>query len=178
VLDRFRAQSIGVGALTGSTLPMLSSTSSRTRLKILAISSGGGHWVQLLRVSKAFEHHEVAFATINVSYQSQVPHAKLYPIGDANRHEIIGLLKVACRILRVLQQERPDVIISTGAAPGYLALRLGRLFGAKTIWLESIANVEQLSMSGRRVGPYADLWLTQWPELARPEGPLYVGAVI
>jgi hypothetical protein len=70
------------------------------------------------------------------------------------------------------------VIISTGAAPGYFAVRLGRLLGAKSIWLDSIANVERVSMTGELVGPKADLWLTQWPHLALPTGPRYEGAVL
>lgn len=81
-------------------------------------------------------------------------------------------------LARIIWSERPDIIISTGAAPGYLALRLGRIMGARTIWLDSIANVEHLSMSGFRIGRSADLWLTQWPHLARPEGPHYEGAVL
>jgi hypothetical protein len=50
--------------------------------------------------------------------------------------------------------------------------------GSKTIWIDSIANVESMSMTGQKVGRFADMWLTQWPHLARPEGPFYVGAVL
>ncbi|MCI5150914.1 MAG: UDP-N-acetylglucosamine--LPS N-acetylglucosamine transferase, partial [Candidatus Electrothrix sp. MAN1_4] len=50
--------------------------------------------------------------------------------------------------------------------------------GARTIWIDSIANSDKLSMSGQKVGKYADLWLTQWEHLARPEGPHYHGTVI
>ena len=74
--------------------------------------------------------------------------------------------------------EKPDIVITTGAAPGYLALRLARLIHARTVWLDSIANVDQLSLSGLKVGRYADLWLTQWPHLAKPEGPHYAGSVL
>jgi hypothetical protein len=78
----------------------------------------------------------------------------------------------------IVFKERPDVIISTGAAPGYIAIRLGKLFGARSIWVDSIANVEQLSMSGALAGGRADLWLTQWPHLAKENGPYYKGAVL
>ena len=75
-------------------------------------------------------------------------------------------------------KENPDVIVSTGAAPGYFAIRFGRLLGIKTIWIDSIANAEELSMSGQKAGKHADLWLTQWKHLAKPQGPLYYGNVI
>lgn len=146
--------------------------------KVLAVASGGGHWVQLLRICAAFEACEIVYATAHASYRAQVGDARFYVFSDANRWTPTGLLKAAGKLLYILLTERPDVVVSTGAAPGYLALRLARLVGAKTVWLESIANVEQLSMSGRKIGPYADLWLTQWPSLARPEGPLYAGAVL
>ena len=73
---------------------------------------------------------------------------------------------------------RPDVVVSTGAAPGYFTLRFGKLCGARTIWIDSMANVEQMAKAGRMAGKYADLWLTQWPGLAREAGPHYAAQVI
>ncbi|UPK29782.1 UDP-N-acetylglucosamine--LPS N-acetylglucosamine transferase [Bradyrhizobium sp. 195] len=148
------------------------------RPKLLAVSSGGGHWVQLLRIKEAFEGCEVVFVTVHESYRTQVPGHKFYVVNDANRWTKIRLVKAAQGLARIIWSERPDVVISTGAAPGYLALRLGRMMGARTIWLDSVANVEELSMSGFRIGRCADLWLTQWPHLARPEGPYYGGSVL
>jgi cellulose synthase/poly-beta-1,6-N-acetylglucosamine synthase-like glycosyltransferase len=72
----------------------------------------------------------------------------------------------------------PHKVITTGAAPGFFAVRLGKLLGAQCCWLDSIANAERLSLSGERAGPVADLWLTQWPGLASPHGPHYQGAVL
>jgi hypothetical protein len=57
-------------------------------------------------------------------------------------------------------------------------LLFGKLLGARTIWIDSIANAEQLSVSGAKVKPFADLWLTQWPHLVTKDGPDYKGAVL
>ncbi|WP_409241648.1 UDP-N-acetylglucosamine--LPS N-acetylglucosamine transferase [Bradyrhizobium sp. CB1015] len=154
------------------------SVSARHRPKLLAVSSGGGHWVQLLRIKDAFEGCEVVFVTVHESYRAQVAGHKFHVVNDANRWTKIRLLRTARSLARIIWSERPDIVISTGAAPGYLALRLGRIMGARTVWLDSIANVEHLSMSGFRIGRSADLWLTQWPHLARPDGPHYEGAVL
>ncbi|WP_245471098.1 UDP-N-acetylglucosamine--LPS N-acetylglucosamine transferase [Bradyrhizobium genosp. SA-3] len=148
------------------------------RPKLLAVASGGGHWVQLLRIRDAFEGCEVIFVTVHESYRAQVPGHKFYVVNDANRWTKFKLLKTAKSLTSIILHERPDIVVSTGAAPGYLALRLGRMMGARTVWLDSIANVEHLSMSGFRIGHSADLWLTQWPHLARPEGPHYEGSVL
>ncbi|MCE4225055.1 UDP-N-acetylglucosamine--LPS N-acetylglucosamine transferase [Methylobacterium sp. C25] len=156
----------------------MSSKSVESRTKIMAVASGGGHWVQLLRICKAFDECEVVFVTVHEAYRSQVGRSEFYSVRDANRRQPLRLLMTAWQLLGIIRKERPQVIVSTGAAPGYLALRFARLIGARTIWLESIANAEHLSMSGRKIGPYADLWLTQWPALARPEGPVYAGSVL
>jgi Oligosaccharide biosynthesis protein Alg14 like len=148
------------------------------RPKLLAVSSGGGHWVQLMRITHAFEGCEVVYVTVHDSYRAQVPDHSFHVVNDANRWNKIGLLKAARRLAWIIWNEKPDIVASTGAAPGYLALRIGRMMGARTIWLDSIANVEELSMSGFRIGHSADLWLTQWPHLARPEGPHYAGSVL
>jgi UDP-N-acetylglucosamine:LPS N-acetylglucosamine transferase len=148
------------------------------RPKVLAVSSGGGHWVQLLRITPAFTNCELSFVTVHESYRVQVPNHNFYIINDANRWNKLGLIKASLRLARILWIEKPDFVVSTGAAPGYIALRLGRIFGARTIWVDSIANVEELSMSGHRIGKCADLWLTQWPHLARPKGPHYAGSVL
>ncbi|WP_374692419.1 UDP-N-acetylglucosamine--LPS N-acetylglucosamine transferase [Accumulibacter sp.] len=147
--------------------------------RLLAVASGGGHWVQLRCLMPAFAGCSLALATVHADYVWDGPgDSRFYTIRDATRWDKFGLVILAFQLLLILLRERPDVVISTGAAPGFLALRLGRLIGAKTIWVDSIANVESLSLSGQRIGKHADVWLTQWEHLARPEGPIYIGAVL
>jgi len=136
------------------------------RPRVLAISSGGGHWVQLLRLRPALDGCAVTFVTVSGVYRADVGDADFFVITDATRWNKVGLAKMALQIGWILARVRPDVIVTTGAAPGYFAIRAGRLLGARTVWLDSVANVERLSLSGQRVGPHADLWLTQWPHLA------------
>jgi len=151
---------------------------TENRGKVLAVASSGGHWVQLRRIVPAFADFEVVYVTVLKSYRSQVPENRFYSVNDATRWDKLGLVMLAIRLAWIICKERPHVVVSTGAAPGYFALLFGRLFGARTIWIDSIANIEDLSMSGSHVGRYADLWLTQWPHLARTEGPHYGGSVL
>ena len=156
---------------------VLTRSSERRPRKILAVASGGGHWVQLRRVVPAFAGHRVVYVTINPVYRKDVPGSDVYIVNDATRWDRIGSIRLALSILWILIRERPDAIVSTGAAPGCFAILFGRFLGAKTIWIDSIANVEQMSMSGMMVRRYARLWLTQWPHLAEPSGPEYAGRV-
>jgi len=148
------------------------------RVKVLALSSGGGHWVQLLRLRPAFEGCDVVFATVKPEYQTDVDGAPFRVIPDANRWNKVKLLQSALAILHVLWRERPDVVVSTGAAPGYFAIRVATMFRARTVWVDSAANIDELSLSGQQAGPHATLWLTQWPHLAKSEGPHYRGSVL
>jgi UDP-N-acetylglucosamine:LPS N-acetylglucosamine transferase len=126
----------------------------------------------------AFDGCDIAYVTTLDGYRPQVSGARFYVVNDASRWNKVGLLLLAVRLFRIVRRERPDVIVSTGAAPGYIGIRIGKLLGATTIWVDSMANVENMSMSGQRVAKHADLWLTQWPHLAKPEGPSFEGAVL
>ncbi|MDY7107622.1 MAG: UDP-N-acetylglucosamine--LPS N-acetylglucosamine transferase [Planctomycetota bacterium] len=145
---------------------------------VLAVSSGGGHWVELMRIAPALDDADVAFVTVQREYADDVGGRRFYVVNDATRWNKLAVALMALRLLVIILWERPDVVITTGAAPGYFALRFGRWIKAKTVWLDSIANAEELSMSGRIAGRYADLWLTQWPDLAGDEGPEFAGAVL
>jgi UDP-N-acetylglucosamine:LPS N-acetylglucosamine transferase len=152
--------------------------SVRREKAILAVASGGGHWLQLLRLKRAFEGHRVTFVSVNRETAADVAPARHFAVRDANRWDKVGLLVQLAKLSWIVLRVRPDVVISTGAAPGYFALRLGKLFGARTIWVDSIANAEEMSLSGRLAQRYADLWLTQWPEVAKRDGARYEGRLL
>jgi len=145
---------------------------------VLAVASGGGHWVQLRRVVPAFEGCEVVYVTVNEVYRADVPGQRVHLVNDATRWSPWGSFVLALRVLWIVLRERPALVFTTGAAPGCFAVIFGRLLGARTIWLDSIANIERMSKSGELARRYAQLWLTQWPHLAREGGPEYAGAVL
>lgn len=155
--------------------------------RVLAISSTGGHWVQLLRLMPAWDGCEVHYACTSPDHVARVTAlAKLrggqvagyHPITDANRWTKVKLVRQMLEVAALVLRLRPDVVITTGASAGYFAIRAGRLLGARTCWIDSIANAEELSLSGAKAGPHADLFLTQWPDVARADGPAYRGAVL
>jgi len=151
---------------------------SPSKKKILAVSSGGGHWVELIRLSPAFEGHVVVFATVDEAYRSEAGSARFYTIRDVTRWNKLRWVQTFVKLAYIFLREKPDVVVSTGALPGYFSLRLAKWFRVRTIWIDSIANVEELSLSGKMIGKHADLWLTQWPQLAKPGGPYYRGTVL
>jgi UDP-N-acetylglucosamine:LPS N-acetylglucosamine transferase len=147
------------------------------RQRVLAVASSGGHWVQLCRLRPAFDGHDVAYLTTDAGHRVEVGDARFHTVNDANRWNKAALVRSALKILWVVLRERPNVVVSTGAAPGYIAIRLGKLLGARTVWIDSVANVDELSLSGQMASVRADLCLTQWPHLA--DGRVgYMGTVL
>jgi UDP-N-acetylglucosamine:LPS N-acetylglucosamine transferase len=150
-----------------------------TPSKIMAISSGGGHWVQLMRLKPAFDDLHVVYVSVDPTLAVDVPGRQLRTVRDATRASKLALIIMTLQVFAVLLRERPGVVITTGAAPGLIALVLAKyLLRSRTIWIDSIANGERLSGSGRQAGRFADVWLTQWSHLATPAGPQFWGAVL
>lgn len=153
------------------------SVTSQSPKKILAVASGGGHWVQLLRLRPAFEGHNIEFVSTNAGYQLDV-NAPLHVVTDANMWQKLKLMKMFFEVARITFSFRPDVVVTTGAAPGFAAIMFGRFIGAKTVWIDSIANSEELSNSGKQARRWASAWVTQWQHLSGENGPQYWGAVL
>lgn len=144
----------------------------------MLVASAGGHWVELNRLHDAFQGYKLIYVTTNSDLKNEKHHNLFFIVPDATRWDRLRILLLACKMLWIMIRIRPDVVISTGALPGFIALFIGKKFGAKTIWVDSVANSETLSLSGKKAREYADLWLTQWEHLAHPEGPYYHGAVL
>jgi UDP-N-acetylglucosamine:LPS N-acetylglucosamine transferase len=152
--------------------------STRLHPRILAVASGGGHWIQLLRLRPAFRGASLSYASVDPALAADVAGHRFYSFPDANRERKFALLLQVIAIAWILLRERPDVIVSTGASCGYLAIRMGRMLGARTLFIDSIANAERLSLSGQLACRHANMMLTQWPHLAGAEGASYRGSVL
>lgn len=148
--------------------------------KICLAASAGGHLVQLLRLQKSWDGFDVFYvSTVDVVKDKLSGSGRVYIVGECNRQHPFKVVQVFWRCLKVILTERPDVVISTGAAPGFLMCMTGRLFGARILWIDSIANVKRLSMSGRMIRPFCSLFLTQWEQLKNPIKKIeYAGSVI
>lgn len=146
-------------------------------IKILAISSPGGHWVQLCRLLPIFESKNVVFAC---TYDKAVELDKsciYHKIEDISRDSIGRLWKACWSVFCILKEEKPTHVLTTGALPGLLALILARFLGSKTIWIDSIANSEKMSLSGTLASFFAHDCFTQWEHLSSNRVK-YIGRVI
>jgi len=135
--------------------------------RALLVCSPGGHLLQLLRLEPAWEGFEATWVTLPAAdsdYQLRDERV-LHGRGPTNRslRALLANLHLAWRVVR---SERPDVIISTGAALAVPFFLAGKLFGARLVYVESLTRTTSLSLSGRLVRPLTDAFFVQWPELA------------
>jgi UDP-N-acetylglucosamine:LPS N-acetylglucosamine transferase len=146
--------------------------------KLLAISSPGGHWIQLTRLCAGLENrYDIIYAMPDALFKPQQQN-RVYSVTDVSADDKWRLIPCALQILYILLKERPKAILSTGAAPGAAAIWLGSLLGIRTIWVDSIANVRQISRAGRLAKKRADVFLTQWEHLSDGQNIHFKGAVL
>jgi UDP-N-acetylglucosamine:LPS N-acetylglucosamine transferase len=150
---------------------------SKNKNKVVAIASEGGHWIQLMRLKPCFDTHNTIYVSTNEGLKNTFEESRFYKVQDANRWNKLNLIKLAFQVLKVISAVKPDYVVTTGAAPGLFAVIFGRLYGAKTLWIDSIANAEEISLSGRLARLFSTMHLTQWPELAKGKT-LFKGNVI
>jgi hypothetical protein len=146
--------------------------------RILAVASAGGHWHQLMALRASFENCDVLFATTLMGLPDESGANPAVIVPECNRNCVWHIPWTATALLVTMLRFRPHVVISTGALPGVVALALAKLFRSKTIWVDSLANAEEMSMSGKMARHVADLRLSQWPHVAEADGADYMGAII
>ena len=100
--------------------------------------------------------------TLSLISQSE----KIYNAYFPTNRSIKNLMKNTFLAFKILIREKPSIIISTGAGVCVPFFYVGRLFKVKTIYVESLTRVKDLSLTGKLVYPVASVFFVQWPELA------------
>jgi len=135
--------------------------------KICLVCSSGGHFRQLYSLKEYWEQFPRIWVTFDSSDTKTV-------LGDENYYwaysptnrNIKNLFRNVFLALRILKKEKPDLLISTGAGVAVPFIYIAKLFGIKTIYVESLTRVEDLSLTGKLIYPIVDYIFVQWPELA------------
>lgn len=140
-------------------------TPARTRAALL-VSSSGGHWVQLSKIAEGLEGVTYDVATADASAVANLTPRKVFTIADFNRDTPFKAVLGLYSVLVAVATSKTTHVISTGAAPGLVAVAFGRLLGRRTLWIDSIANANRLSASGRVATVLAHQVISQWEDVA------------
>jgi len=143
-------------------------------------ASSGGHMTELV----ALLEHQAEWPMTPAVYVSTLDLAdtyahsgvRTYRIGECDRHRPLRALRSIVRSVRIVHRERPSCVVTTGSLPLALFCLVAKLYGASIIWIDSVSQIDRISVSGRLIRPFADLFFVQWPELAsRYAGVRYAG---
>jgi UDP-N-acetylglucosamine:LPS N-acetylglucosamine transferase len=159
-------------------------------MRILVILGEGGHTVEMLRLldlvgpKPEYEYHYFLVREETISeqrirfagpiYYGNRPHWK-----DENPLIVaLKYVRLTLQSARALWRVRPRAILHSGPGIAIPAALLGKMAGAKVIYVENGARVHTLSRSGRLMYRVADLFFVQWPELkARWPDSIYAGSL-
>ena len=134
-------------------------------------SSTGGHLQGLLELLPIVQDRSYFVLTErNVTTIPLAEKHKTYYLLQQERMNISFFWKAAANVFLsavALLKERPKVIMTCGAGAVVPACLLGKLFGAKLIFIESIAKVNTPTLTGRLLYWFADEFYVQWEELLR-----------
>lgn len=129
--------------------------------KVIVIGPGGGHLAEAMLATEG-----VAMNRVVATYCE--PHTRASMSGEQLRCLIDphgSLWKYAlnaAQALWMLLKDRPQAIVSTGGGMSIATCLLGKLLGAKLIYIESGARVRSPSKTGKLLYRYADLFIVQW----------------
>ncbi len=146
--------------------------------KVLIVASPGGHLLQMLALEPAWSDEERVWVTLrstDVEYLLQ-DEKVIYGHGPTPRDvgNFFRNLRLAARVLR---EQDPAVVISTGAGLALPFFILGKLQRRRLVYVESITRVEKLALTGRLVYPLADAFFVQWDSLAELRRARFHGSV-
>jgi UDP-N-acetylglucosamine:LPS N-acetylglucosamine transferase len=144
--------------------------------RILLVGSSGGHLAQLAALQPWWSRHDrawVTFHTPDAVHRLRDETDVTWGFHPTTRN-LPNLARNARQALSVLRRFRPTVVVSTGAGIAYPYFVLGKLGGARTVYIEVYDRIDSPSLTGRLCRPFTDLMLVQWPEQA----PLYRDALV
>ena len=143
--------------------------------KALLVGSSGGHLAQLLALTPLWpreRRHWVTFDTADAV--SQLEGEEVTWAHHPTTRNIPNLLRNTALARRVIAEQRPDVVVSTGAAVAYPFFLVARAKKIPTVYIEVYDRIDSRTLTGRLCRPVSSLFCVQWEE----QRSLYSGSVL
>ena len=134
--------------------------------KICLVGSSGGHLTHLYMLKPLWENKNRFWVTFDkIDANSILKDEKVYHCYFPTNRNIKNLIKNTFLAIKVLWKEKPDIIISSGAAVAVPFFYLGKLRGAKTVYIEVFDRIDKSTLTGKLVYPVTDKFIVQWDEM-------------
>lgn len=133
---------------------------------ILLVSSNGGHLLQLVQLKEAWTRQQRVWVTFDkADSRSMLAGERVFYAYHPTNRNLLNLLRNVWLATKVIRQLRPAAIVTTGAGVAVPFCYVGRLFGARIVYIESFSRIDEASLTARLIHPVAHRFFVQWPEL-------------
>lgn len=135
-------------------------------IKICLAGSSGGHLEHLYLLKPFWDGKDHFWATFDKEdSRSLLQGERFYPLYYPSNRSLKALSINTVRAVKILRKERPDLIISAGAAPAVSFIVIGKLMRIRTVYIEPFDRFNKPSLTGRLCYPFADVFIVQWDEM-------------
>lgn len=129
-------------------------------MRIIGISSGGGHLTELITIARFLPTLSAVITETRAAERNTGSGFSFVPLRDPHR-SVFGFLHNLGQAFRYLRHHKPDVVISTGAGMTVPFFLLAKMTGAVCIYVETGARISTPSMTGRILYPFSSLFIVQ-----------------
>lgn len=148
-------------------------------LKVCLVGSSGGHLDHLYALKPFWENKERFWVTFDKEdSRTLLAGERILPVYYPSNRSVKALMINAVRAIRYLKKEKPDLIVSSGAAPAVPFFYIGKLMGAKTIFIEAYDRIDKASLTGKLCYRVSDVFIVQWEPMLKvfPKA-VYLGSI-
>ena len=137
--------------------------------KVMFIAGAGGHLTEILKLKPLFSKYNYTLVTEKCEttryLENKYPNKVYYLVRNSSFIHPLRLLVTCFKSAYLYSKLKPRYIITTGPNIAGPMCCIGKLFGSKIIYIESFANINTKTKTGRLVYKFADLFLVQWESM-------------
>jgi UDP-N-acetylglucosamine:LPS N-acetylglucosamine transferase len=133
--------------------------------RVLLVCSSGGHLTQLYNLRPWWEEHERTWVTFDkADATSLLQGEQVIFAHHPTTRNLWNLLRNSLLAWQTIGRLHPRLIVSTGAAVAFPFFLIGKLRGAKTVYVEVFDRIDSATLTGRLCYPLSDRFLLQWED--------------
>lgn len=137
-------------------------------MQILLVCDSGGHLYQLFSLKDYWSKYDRTWVTFDTEMaKSLLSDERVITAFHPSTRNLKNFLRNLHLAFNVVRRLRPKAVVSTGSAVAVPFIYVAKLYGIRTIYIETISRTTKLSLTGRLIYPIADHFLVQWPELTK-----------
>jgi UDP-N-acetylglucosamine:LPS N-acetylglucosamine transferase len=141
---------------------------SEDREHALLVASSGGHLAQLLALRPWWRERDRTWVTFGTEdARSQLEDEQAVWAYHPTTRNLLNLVRNLSLAIRVMRRDRPDVVVSTGAAVAFPFFLVAKVMRVPTVYIEVYDRLDSPTLTGRLCRPITDLFCVQWEEQTR-----------